>query len=374
MQTKIKLFNFLITTAVFLAAVFGFSNSAKAQIIFEDDFSNDVGWVASNTQSSNVESASASGCYGNQGCVAPPSKWSAYSVGAASQDLRILAGAGRNGKAGLRYGWGMGAAQRLALRLNKHLTGNQNTGYDELYIRYEVKFDDGWSAGNGTNIGYWKWFRLWQFRPPTGINQHGENAAPYDAHFIIGNLSVLPPSWSLAIADNPNYAHGGVDNPYWHLMFDGTSTCSTCGHFESINNWDFNNSTGAFLNDPQTWHFVEWHIKLSTGTGNCDGTENGIYELWLDGVRQTAPLRISEHYGIQAGCNDVFPQTKYQGGINYFIMFDNMDDWASTWTTDKYLYMNNVVVSTAPIGTSYVPGGGTSDTTYPSAPQGLTIQ
>jgi hypothetical protein len=234
-----------------------------------------------------------------------------------------------------------------------------------------VKITPNFYGGNGT-VGAWKWFRLWQNRNPSlSPSVQGEQDSPCDTRYIIGTVSNNPPRWGGLWSANVNDCGGSVTGARYSVKFSGSQPCSTCGFFESIQEWDFSQTTGELINPtPQNWHTIEWHYKLNTGTGNCDGTENGVYEVWIDGVKQTALLDIKANDGAPTGCTAP-PLKKYGIGINTFILFDNIQKWTVNWSSSTYIYIDNVVISTSYIGPNYVVGSGSQDTTPPSPPQNL---
>lgn len=351
----------IIYVIIFSVLTLFMPGASFSGIIFEDDFADTgVGWVG------------ASGFNYQQD--ANLVNWDYFKV-PSSGSLRTVSG-GQNGTPAMQFGYDIGGAS-LALSLGKFLTNSKGQGYSEIYIRYQVKLDQNWKSGDGTT-NYWKWFRLFQNRDPNvNINIQAENDSPKDTRFIICNISNNPPVWGCGATTNSQNGKS-VSDPFTKVSFSGSQTCSTCGHFESIQEWDFDNSTGLLPSYPSTqnWHTIEWHIKLSTGTCNSSGTgtENGVLEMWLDGVKQTTSLRYSQKNGENDKCN-ALPTNKYGGGINWITVFDNMASWSDEWNVTppspagvKYLYLDNVVLSTSYIGTNYAIGGGSPPDTIAPAP------
>jgi hypothetical protein len=87
--------------------------------------------------------------------------------------------------------------------------------------------------------------------------------------------------------------------------------------------------------------------------------------MWVDGIKQQQWTRISPKFGAPEYKG--IPTARNGGsGFNFFSFFDNMAGWNSNWAApgvDGSVYVNDVVVSTKPIGDDYVVGKG-----YPSAP------
>ncbi len=346
----------------FILLILAFPCIGVSGIIFEDDFSaTGVGWVGTPGIA-----------YQNSSAL---KNWDYYKL-PSNASMATVAG-GQNGTPVMRFGYQIGGAS-LALSLGKFLTTQQSQGYSELYIRYRVKLDQNWKSGDGT-VNYWKWFRLFQNRnPQVSINGQGETDGAQDTRFIVCNTVNNPPTWGCATTTNSQNGDSAAD-PFTKIYFSGSSTCSTCGHFESISEWDFDNATGLLPSYPSTqnWHTLEWHIKLSTGTCNTSGTgtENGVLEMWIDGVKQTTSLTYSQNNGEDDRCN-ALPTNKYGSGINWITVFDNMANWSDYWNVAppsssgvKYVYLDDVVIADSYIGPSYVIGGGQApDTMPPTSP------
>ena len=119
----------------------------------------------------------------------------------------------------------------------------------------------------------------------------------------LGENPLYPSTWKVTSAIND--INGDSHEWLTKVKFSGTtSTCSDCGHFESVPGWDFDNNgflTQGYFN-PQQWHILEWHIKLSTGTCNAvgTGTENGVFEMWIDGVKQNNNYLVTSMGGTSS--------------------------------------------------------------------------
>lgn len=351
----------LIILIIFIPSV------SVSGIIFEDDFSDTgVGWSGTPRPVWQADPAL--------------KNWDHFQVPPGGSLVTVPGG--QNGTPAMRFGYQIAGAS-LALTLGKFLTKQQSQGYSELYIRYQIKLDQNWKSGDGT-VEYWKWFRLFQNRDPQKwIGVQDEPSGAQDTRFIICNVSNNPPTWGCAATTNSQNGESAND-PYTMIRFSGSSTCPTCGHFESISEWDFDNSTGLLPSYPsvQNWHTLEWHIKLSTGTCNTSGTgtENGVLEMWIDGVKQTTNLTYTRPNGEDDICR-ALPTNKYGGGINWISVFDNMGNWSDYWNVTppspagvKYLYLDNVVISDSYIGPNYVVGGSPpppQDTMPPASPANL---
>ena len=118
-------------------------------VIFETDFSGDVGTVINKSP-----------YYQSTGL---PSGWDWAKVSSGTIEIVDV-----NGESAAYFNYPKvsdpGGSQPT-LSLVKHLTGDTNTGYSELYIRYSVMLPATFKAGDGIptrNLAYWKFGRLWQ--------------------------------------------------------------------------------------------------------------------------------------------------------------------------------------------------------------------
>lgn len=348
---------YAIYILVIISLMLTLPSKSFSVVIFEDDFSNDIGWH----KTDGGTWACRNGCQ--------PSKWTAY-YGQPNTDVSITASDGEGGTPALKVGYQYGVAAPGQLGLAKHLTGNQSTGYNELYIRFKIKLDNNWRVGTGTSAQTFKMFRLWQYRTPTGTMDWSEVNGAKDTRFIIMNLNGSQgETYGVTCSTNVNDDSLGPQVRLDWYGDNGNIPTSTNGHFGSISEWNYNRSTGflnCYPNCNQGWHYLEFHIKLST----IDAPGNGSFELWLDGVKQVSPTHINDSDPSHTWTS--LPTKKYQGGINWFQMLDNIQGWTEAWQSFRYMYINNVVVSTSYIGPNYVISGGgpahTTDTLPPAPP------
>ncbi len=319
-------------------------------IIFETNFSNDVGWsppVASVWQTSDL-----------------PTGWSGFKR-PANSTVDVIEDASAVGGYALRLGYQIGTTVS-ALTLGKHLTRDKDTGYTELYVRYHVKFGTNWKSGtHGSDTQYWKWGRFWQYRTPTGTADWSENFGDKDTRYVLWTFTGKPsPYIACTASDNVN----GNSASGQFVRLDWALDPETEGHFETIDDWDINRTSdgnaGLFDLYPtaQTWHFIEYRVKLSSDGAPSEG--DGVFEVWIDGAKQPKWGRITNKNGA-SGFTEL-PTKQYQGGMNWFTCFDNMSKWSLAWDSEppvgdtgvKFIYVSDIVISDSAIGTSYVVGGG----------------
>jgi hypothetical protein len=311
-------------------------------------------------------------------------------VNTSQAEFRIEAGVGESGQGNacvLDYvdRRDNSIASQPTVALGKHLTGDQNTGFDELYVRYKVRLPDGWAAGDdsGSTLPYWKWMRLWQNTTPS---QPGGNWTEnrVDSYYIVTNFGGSPNEpWGVDInstwgrpydSDDQGSAGGPRVAGDWYQGLPTEDHAITSGYFEHVGgNWDSNEgpvTRGAWelgsdytlLNAGQTWHTIEYRFKLATGQPTNEGELNwdGVLEVWFDGVKQIG-LPNTEFSGSAwppHNNNDSapgLPTTRVGSGLNWIGIFDNMAVWNTRWLTHSGLvYLDDVVVSTQRIRHDYV--------------------
>jgi hypothetical protein len=328
-----------------------FALNASAEIIFETDFSNDGDYYDSGTsfiKYTNVPEGF-DGVRTNQGTI------------------RGVPGEGVGGSVALKFEWPV-TTTALATSLYKHLTGNKNTGYDEIYVRYRVRLPNKFKAGTGEKgLPYWKWGRLWQ---NTGLKGDDWTENRANSYFIVWNWGSGLPKWgiknNLVFGENLNtndkgsagsprtgtdWYVSGSDAPGYHVGFDG--------HWDNVGSgaWEFDHNTRElFDNKNQGWHTFEWRFKLST----TDTSNDGIFQVWFDGVEQVLPNVMS---GIEQPVDKPSTNnsliTAAKPGFNLFVLFDNMSEWSKGWGdagVEGGIYLNDVVISTTRIGHKYYVG------------------
>jgi hypothetical protein len=359
------------------------TNIAVADIIFESDFSLDLGYTK--TQTGLFDSSDV------------PTGWSTVRVPGDSV-ISVVEDPAIANKPVLKLKWDPALAQPT-VNLGKHLTGNINTGYSELYIRYQVRLPSNFKAGDGGTLAHWKWGRLWQNTAPTnpGSGQPGawtENRV--DAFYVVWNWAGGVPytdinsTWGANEGVNLDQGSAGGERYRIGFFRSGSVPESQPGFFESVGNgaWDFytqaeSTANAGFLkNKNQDWHTIEYRFKLASSITANDA----VSEVWVDGVKQddgndvvtvkNGGLINSGGQGwreivIQSGAKavDGIPTAKNGSGFNFLTFFDNMQQWNQDWAdpgVDGFIYVNDVVVSDEYIGHDYVVG-------QPSPPTNLTV-
>ncbi len=317
------------------------TNPPPSGIIFETDFSADTGYSVTRLGLWNG---------GSNNPTAPPTGWDGV-IATGDSVVSVQTGEGLDGGNALKLEWDPNLSQPT-LSLAKHLTGDPATGFDELFIRYRVRFPNDFAVGrDGDRLFYWKWGRLWQ---NTGVEAHSnwtENRP--DSHYVVWNWGGNVPYtdtnvvWGENFGENLQMGSAGGERTGIDYFISGSDQHDSPGYFESL--WDINTTDrpgGLENNQNQTWHTIEYRFKLATSPTSRDGE----FEMWWDGENQ-GPYARSSAEGI--------PTARMGSGFNLFVFFDNLAGWNDDWSqpdVDGFIFVNDVVVSTERIGDSYAAG------------------
>lgn len=337
---------------------------ASAEIIFETDFANDGNYYASQQQGSWTEVVE-NVPEGFDGALIE-GKGKVYGI----------PGAGIGGSVAMKFEWDPALGQPVS-QLYKHLTGNKSTGYNEVYVRYNVRLPNKIKIGRPgiDDIPYWKFGRLWQNTGTAPGDRWTENRS--DSGYAVWNFGGTA-TWGIDAGatfganSGSSLSKGSAGGErYSNDYYIGTGNYSTHpGHWDAVGEgaWAFDKVTRDLVNNTsQTWHTLEWRFKLaSTSTSN-----DGVFQMWFDGIEQVA-VDIRPGGGAPV-LNDLtpteIPTTVMGSGYNFLVVFDNMAYWNKHWGdpgVENGIFVNDIVVSTSRIGHEYSVGGEQPDPPAPS--------
>lgn len=313
-------------------------------IIFETDFSEDTDY---SVQSINLWND------GFNTGIYPPVGWDGVKA-SHNSTVSVISGAGENGGNALKLEWDPDASQPT-VSLGKHLTGDEETGFDELYIRYNVKLPNNFMVGDyGVGADYWKWGRLWQntsvdHTEPNKWTENRENSG-----YVLFTYSGSPPySYARSTWAEPGGVNldkgsaGGARQRVDYFDSDWDSKTSA-GSFERL--WEVDENGRLVENNNQGYHTIEFRFRMATSETAADG----VFEIWLDGVPQGGYKRINNYGGAEERSG--IPTVRIGSGWNYFVLFDNLGGWNERWgdpSVDGFVYINDVVISDRYIGPDY---------------------
>lgn len=339
-----------------LLLILGIPSIARSQIIVKNNFDGfSEEWVTSTPGLGHQ----VTGTHGdNLPGPGAPEGWTGY-IKYGNNDLRITTEGGRNNSPCLRIGPEYGSVTNqvgLTMYLPNLAGDYDGSGYDELYIRFYVKYSQNWKWKN--SFVYQKWLRLWQNVP---LNRIKGNAAVGDE-----------PDQNMANEENTGYIIIGVGedqyaeySPYVYSGFCmGFPSHSSSGKLLMRYSYSYTENSGFIENaygniksdgsweEDQDWHCWEFHVKLSSSWD----ADDGVIQMWFDGVEQTgafSQLKVPINTGDPNGVADpewknYVPTPKLGTGINYITLHDNADSYG--WDEQGYVYIDDFVVSTSYIG------------------------
>jgi len=332
----------------------GGGGSDPVGIIFESNFGNDTGLSITST-SGGATSAIPSGF---DGVVAS---------GDTGAEVLPVGPAGKNA---LRIKYDPALSQP-SFSLSKALVP-EGSGFSDIYFRYNLKFPDNFKFGDGTStLAYWKWFRLAQNFDINDTSTLTENRP--DSYYVVGNISSSP-TWgtrfNITAAGNEEdgtvseRSAGSSGGPRAVIdWYDGISQqpADRRGHFTAMQGWDIDWDTnkGRFKTygsgTSQEYHTLEIRVKAASSPG----ADDGLVELFFDGVGQGASIRISDKNAPDTGPFTGLPTAENPHGWNLIQFFDNMTSFNSDYAltgVDGWVDLADVVVSTERIGHSYIAG------------------
>ena len=223
--------------------------------------------------------------------------------------------------------------------LVKYFGGNT---YPELYVQFWMRTQPSWQWKNSSNTcgvgeGQVKFFRAGYWAGLSSSQQ---------------NIFYIPDSHPQMFIDlakpggNDGIAHAYRCDP-------GDYYCTAVGSGSYEYN-DYQYSTATYMDS--NWHLIKYHLKL-----NSAGTKNGIMDIYQDGN-----LVYTHHDVLWKENGSTVP------GFSHVMFGGNS---CNQWSTQgvQWYSIDDIAISTTDIADNYIPGGGSSDTTAPAAPSGLSV-
>ncbi len=187
---------------------------------------------------------------------------------------------------------------------------NPTVDYKEIYWRFDMRTQDGWSGGGGGFVS-----RIMTFATST------------QAQGMIGSIRTFPGDDMLSLEARTGIDENGVlvstgQNDWGNLRYVADTIPATTEVFATANS--------------NTWYCIEARVKLNT-----PGSSDGVFELWIDGVLEASLDTVDWH------------NTWEEYGINSIEMGNY---WYSPGSPpiDQERYYDNLIISTQPIGCACV--------------------
>ena len=305
----------------------------SAQLIFSDNFDNSPDW-----QSQQTKAKSAGGMdrawpatYAKT-CTStcPPEGWTAYRTSAShftdtpGNDTYILGAAGARGGNGKGItlnvestsGYGDWAGGSLDVSLG-------TAGYQELYVRYWLKYDANWlwTDPENTQHSQQKLIRISRFTGDIN-NTATTNPQMYFTPTLNG------PSWMPDWYYNKSYTLTSFfSSEFFNVQPSGSIGYGPTQTFSSL----------QWPSDGQ-WHSYEFRVKMNS----TPGVANGEWEIWIDGQN------TADKHAVKKNVLWVDAAGSVTQGWNYLMFLDNITVAPAPVSAKKemQILMDDAVVST----------------------------
>lgn len=346
---KTKIFVLCLLFSLFLCI------NVQAQIIFQDNFNSSPDWTVAQPVGSTVHCA-------NNSCGVPGG-WTGYYNGVCkcwgvsgapgNNLLYINQYAGYPNETNTCRG---GSGKCLTVWMESCTGADDADGqitklldqeYEEIYIRFYIKFKPGYELRTYDPSGAGSITKLYHI-------QHYVDGSPH-AYFgtNLGNQPVS--SGGITEYGSPNGAGGSG-----MVQFYAEARCQTNYYCHSV--IPFNIGTYAQVYDGN-WHSWEMRFKRNSSIGVRDG----IIEFWFDGVKKNP---VSGYYNTDIAWNDT--GSSRLRGWKYVMLAGNTNNRFDLSCSDmadceQWYAIDDVVISTTYIGP------GTPIDNPPQAPRGLSI-
>lgn len=314
-----------------------YGNLSQAEVIFQDNFDNSPDWQSNQTISKSQPSGEDISWVHTRmdkcSTFCGPKNWTGYRAASSlwsddrRKDTYVINAQGARGGTGkgitynVENGMDVGAGWTGG-GLNLWL-GEQ--GYNDLYIRMFIKYPPEWIWTGSPHSPLQKIMRISVYNEElfSSTRNPGEfGSAGY-------NYPVFYPDWTY----NSVWGYG--------YLVNSTRLAPDYDYSDDNNRAEFGYPR---LPEDNQWHCYEFHVKMNSQFGVADG----IADVYLDDE-----LKASRHNIVwkKAGSNNV--------GWNWLFFLDNVyiGAYPASSHYESPLYMDDVVVSTSYIGSSYVIAG-----------------
>lgn len=348
MKASIYLFQLISFLSLFLLSI----NTSHAAVIFETTFDLNADWNASRQ-------------YQGAECVDPcttaPTEWTNYRVVDGSGTWSNPTGSIRVLPAGQTDHTTSSTAGKAYVVYNQshpvdnwpgdsELMRKLNADYEEVYLRLWLKTQSNWQSVAGASS---KVFRIQHYDGSGNIfaNFSDGTNAPI-ALILLGQMgsSVNYPNTAAFIpamrCDPQSTYYYCNASPAW-MQNDIANYMDTSTHPTILKSWGDGN-----------WHRWDLHLKMNTV-----GSNNGIFEMWIDGNQLIS--KTDAQWRSSGSSASV--------GWNLLSIGGNSNNSFAT-QADQWYAIDDIVISTTQILGDYVIGNNTvTDTAQPSSPIGLSV-
>lgn len=331
MKTVGSRVSFVQIVFLFFVVISFFGAPSFAEVIFQDNFDNQVDWQPRPASDDVSPSSAVSSCGEGDCSSSVPAGWSFYRSagrwwGPTYQDTIRINNENYRGASGKGYtqwneansgegGDGWGADGILAKYFG--------TDYPELYVQVWIKFKPGfnWAGGNEDIL---KLVRV----------THYNGSGSCFKFFSSGNQA---PLYQFYAKQTKSYGyrqmHGFRCNPQesYYYCPDGAATDPVFGgEFTDSGNYG----------DGQ-WHRIDIHLKMNTYAGSGKWNNDGVIQYWHDGALK---VEIKNKKWIVSGTDSTIGWNFVGIGGNAYNNYSDDANHAEQW----YAF-DDIVISTTPI-------------------------
>lgn len=362
----------LLCALVFLAT------PALADVLFEDNFNSQTDWTL--VQSSGDRSCWTGAC----SYESPPTNWTGYYNGGGScgtyNNMYIYNVAGyptgsetcRGGSGKCVTLWDESCVTSFT-NSDGQLIKDLGSDYETIYLAFWIRFASGftWAAASGgTTYPQHKYWHVQHFDTGFPWQYFGTNLG--NQPLVSGGLQVEVDYGTTNMYDSirgycgesglndscyyPNNANGAPDfNWLDGNDASGYRQLDLANDFFKRYNIEAWGSSAGKLGDGN-WHHFEVRQTMNTWSGSAWNAD-GVVEIWIDGTkhmsRSDVPFKRCDNSSNCAPSSSRGWRVVSIGGnsANYF---------ADSGTREQWYAIDDVVISTTYVGTSYVIGGATT--------------
>ncbi len=240
--------------------------------------------------------------------------------------------------------------------------------YQELYVRYKIKFSPTWQWGTNGIDGDSPQWKLGHVQR----HVYGENPSSYFTNYDCRNSPVALPSIGAWLGGVPATVDD-IDPVYlkWNARcFAGTGGSCTSENYRCVGHdawaqepgqhyyprtrYTLGNIGSNSLIDGQ-WHTIEFRLKTNTYSNDTWQTD-GRYQTWLDGILVIDRTSVEVFFG-DASYNPPRGYSLVSIGGNNNNDFTKSED---TVDGEQWYVFDDFVVSTEYVGPDYIIGGSSS--------------
>jgi len=341
-MTRIK--NFLkVGFLCIIITVFISPSYLFGEVIFQDNFDNYPNW-SSSTQTGDNETwpDTMQTVLGGPSSTAKAPCWYSYRTAGnahtTGDPLYEVDGSIYHGNSGKSFQYNIENSSYMnGGGMDLYLGGGSTGGYEEIYIRVNIKLEDNFDFDNlGGN--FIKLFRLY-----TGVDPDNDHFAPSGTYATNADYNANPKikrsmNCYLDIINDGNHDYR-IKLSYFLGQLSGVNYIEIIKYFPA--------STFNFKNYLGEWLFCEWYVKLNTV-----GQSDGEMKIWV--IPESA-IRTFDQGNPTGTWTNLEIRSTADRKFNTVIMADNMSGQWERPVSEQTIAWDNLVISTTLVGPMPLP-------------------